>query len=270
MRDAWRLAFGTFTALRVPAPASVGPHELGRALLLAPVTALLFAVAWAALGVAAVLGAVPAAVGAVLALAVAALGSRAFHLDGLADLADGLTSGHDPARSLEVMRRGDTGPAGAAALVLVLGLDAAALTALLTSAVGVALAAVALVGSRLAPAVCARSGVPAARPEGLGRSVAGTVGRSTLVGLVTAGTVAGALGTGLTAAGMSGAHGTGVGASAVAGAACVLGAATGALAVRAHAVRRLGGVTGDVVGAAVEVSLATALVVASVAVRLTS
>ena len=72
-------------------------------------------------------GLLPYAVAAVLALVAAALLSRALHLDGLADLADGLTSGHDRERSLEVMRRGDTGPAGAAALVLVLGLDAACL-----------------------------------------------------------------------------------------------------------------------------------------------
>ena len=44
-----------------------------------------------------------------------------------------------------------------------------------------------------------------------------------------------------------------------------LAGATGAVAIRRHAVRRLGGVTGDVIGAAMEVSLAVALVVASVA-----
>lgn len=269
MRDAWRLAFGTFTALRVPAPTSAGPRELGLSLLLAPVTALAFAVAWVVLGVTVVVGAVPAAVAAVLALVVVALGSRAFHLDGLADLADGLTSGHDPARSLEVMRRGDTGPAGAAALVLVLGLDASALASLLTSAVGVALAAVTLVGSRLAPAVCARTGVPAARPEGLGRSVAGTVGRGLLVGMVVAGVALGALAAAVTALTVSGPADR-VLAAALAGAACVLGAVAGALALRTHAVRRLGGVTGDVVGAAVEVSLATGLVVAAVALRVLS
>ncbi len=119
-----------------------------------------------------------------LALVVTALLSRALHLDGLADLADGLTSGHDPARSLEVMRRGDTGPAGAAALVLVLLLDAACLAVLLGSAAGTALAVVALVASRLACAVCARDGIPPARPEGLGQGVAGTVGRARLLGLV--------------------------------------------------------------------------------------
>ena len=100
MRDAWRLAFGTFTALPVPPPASVGPRELGRALLLAPVTALVLAIAWVALGATVALGAVPAAVGAVLALVVVALGTRAFHLDGLADLADGLTSGHEDRKSV--------------------------------------------------------------------------------------------------------------------------------------------------------------------------
>jgi adenosylcobinamide-GDP ribazoletransferase len=236
-------------------------------MLLAPVSTLGFALAWVVLGVPVVVGALPPAVAAVLALVVVALGSRAFHLDGLADLADGLTSGHEPARSLEVMRRGDTGPAGAAALVLVLGLDAAALAALLPTSAGVALGVVSLTASRLAPAVCARRGVPAARAEGLGRSVAGTVGRRAVAALVGACAAVGALALGVVAGVGGGWVASSVSASALTGVAAVLAAGAGALAVRSHAVRRLGGVTGDVVGAAVEVSLAAALVVAVVGLR---
>jgi adenosylcobinamide-GDP ribazoletransferase len=44
----------------------------------------------------------------------------------------------------------------------------------------------------------------------------------------------------------------------------VLAATAGALATRRHAVRRLGGVTGDVIGAAIEIALACGLVAASV------
>lgn len=262
MRDAWRLAVGTFTALPVEQPERVDRSVLGRAMLLAPLTTGPLALVWLVVGVVSSRGWAPAPVLAVLALVVAALVSRALHLDGLADLADGLTSGHDPARSLEVMRRGDTGPAGAAAVVLVLLLDAACLAVLLGSAAGAALALVALVASRLACAVCARDGIPAAREEGLGQGVSGTVARSGLVGLVAAvGAVSAGVGVALASLTQVPSWAAAPGAVLV-----VLTCATAAVATRAHAVRRLGGVTGDVIGAALEISLATGLVTASVLV----
>ena len=177
MRDAWRLALGTFTALRVSPPRRVDDGVLGGAMLLAPLATLPAALGWVGLGLLAGTSLLPAAVAAVLALVAIALLSRALHLDGLADLADGLTSGHDPARSLDVMRRGDTGPAGAAAVVLTLLLDTVCLATLFATPAGVALAVTALIASRLACAVCARHGIPAARSEGLGQGVAGTVPR---------------------------------------------------------------------------------------------
>jgi adenosylcobinamide-GDP ribazoletransferase len=260
MRDAWRLAFGTFTALPVRPPAHVDRAALARAMLLAPATTAPAGLAWAALGTASAVGWAPTGVVAVLALVVTALLSRALHLDGLADLADGLTSGHDPVRSLEVMRRGDTGPAGAGAIVLALLLDAACLAFLLVGALGTALAVVALVSSRLACAVCARDGIPPARAEGLGQGVAGTVSRRQLLGLVAsvgvlsgvaAGVLSGALG--------ETSWGAGLGAVAV-----VLVSVAGAVVTRRHAVRRLDGLTGDVIGAAIEVALAAGLVAATV------
>ena len=57
-------------------------------------------------------------------VAVLAVGTRALHLDGLADTVDGFGSGWDRERALAVMRRGDIGPMGVTALVLVLGLQA--------------------------------------------------------------------------------------------------------------------------------------------------
>jgi len=259
MRDAWRLAFGTFTALRVGPPEHVTDDVLGRAMLLAPLTTAPALLAWAALGAVSTTAWAPAGVVAVLALVVTALLSRALHLDGLADLADGLTSGHDPARSLEVMRRGDTGPAGAAAVVLALLLDAACLTALLGGALGTALAAVALVASRIACAVCTRDGIPAARADGLGQGVAGTVSRAHLLGLV----AAVALLAGLAVAGLSAVLGGTSWAGGVGAVAVVLVSVAGAVVTRRHAVRRLGGVTGDVIGAAIEVALAAGLVTAT-------
>ena len=64
-------------------------------------------------------------------IGVLAAGSRGLHLDGLADTADGLAASYDRAHSLEVMRRGNTGPIGAATLVLVLLLQVAATASLL-------------------------------------------------------------------------------------------------------------------------------------------
>ena len=60
-----------------------------------------------------------------LVVTVLALGSRAMHLDGLADTVDGLGSGWDRKRALQVMRLGDIGAMGAVALVIVIGLQAA-------------------------------------------------------------------------------------------------------------------------------------------------
>lgn len=264
MRDAWRLALGTFTALRVGPPRRVDERVLGGAMLFAPVTALPAALVWVGLGLLAGISVLPAAVAAGLALVVTALLSRALHLDGLADLADGLTSGHDPARSLDVMRRGDTGPAGAAALVLTLLLDAACLATLFATGVGSSLAVTALVASRLACALCARRGIPAARPKGLGQGVAGTVSRRALTLLVSVVAVVAA------GAGALAGHATEQSLYAVAAAhALVVAVAAGAaVAVRRHAVPRLGGVTGDVIGAAIEISLAASLVSASVGAEL--
>ncbi len=259
MRDAWRLAFGTLTVVRVRAPAHVDHAVLGRAMLLAPVTTAPAALAWVALGMASTTGWAPAGVSAVLALVLAALLSRALHLDGLADLADGLTSGYDPARSLEVMRRGDAGPAGAAAIVLVLLLDAACLAVLFGTAPGTALAVGALVASRLACAVCARDGIPPARGEGLGQGVAGSVGRVHLFGLVAAVSVLAAL----VVTGSSLAASEPSWWAAAGGVAVVLVAVAAAVVTRHHAVRRLGGVTGDVIGAALEVAMAAGLVTAT-------
>ncbi|GAA2746469.1 adenosylcobinamide-GDP ribazoletransferase [Terrabacter aerolatus] len=263
MRDAWRLAFGTFTALPVRHPGHVDRSVLGRAMLLAPLTTAPSALVWLGLGVASSRGWAPAAVTAVLALVVTALASRALHLDGLADLADGLTSGHDPARSLAVMRRGDTGPAGAAAVVLALLLDSACLAVLFTSTRGAILAVVALAASRLACAVCAREGIRSARPDGLGQGVAGTVARASLIGLVVlAASVAALVGAGVP----GGQTGVPRWATALAGGAVVLCAAGAALVTRRHAVRRLGGITGDVIGAALEIALSAGLVTAAVVV----
>ena len=122
--DAWRLSVGTLTAIPVKAPARVDRDTAGLAMVLAPLAVVPLGVVvglvlWGGRG----LGLTPLVAG-LLAVGALALGSRAFHLDGLADTADGLTASYDRERSLEVMKSGSAGPAGVVALVVVLGVQA--------------------------------------------------------------------------------------------------------------------------------------------------
>ncbi len=239
---------------------------------LAPAVGAVPGLSAAAVAAAAAALRLPAVVAAVLAVAAVALATRGMHLDGLADTADGLAAGYDRRRALDVMRRGDTGPAGAAALVLVLGLQIGALTQVLPrfGALGVAVAVAA--GRAVLPVACAR-GVPSARSEGLGSTVAGSVRRAVAAGVVVATALAAALVLAATAAagpgtarGWPAAAGTvpGTATAALQGAAAVV-VAVGAAAVLARrAVTRFGGITGDVLGACVEVGTAAALVALAV------
>ena len=63
-----------------------------------------------------------------LAIGSLALLTRGLHLDGLADLADGLASGKPAPAALDIMRRSDIGPLGVVTLVLTLLLQVAALS----------------------------------------------------------------------------------------------------------------------------------------------
>jgi adenosylcobinamide-GDP ribazoletransferase len=178
---------------------------------------------------------------AALALGAVALGSRGLHLDGLADTADGLGASYDRAKALDVMRRGDSGPTGVATLVFVLLVQVGALSQA-AHPVAAVVAAV-LIGRCTLSMSCAR-GVPSARPEGLGATVAGSVPRTVAVGIALAAALASAL-----IPGMAWWRGP----LAVAIAYVVT------AALLARCTRRLGGVTGDVLGAGVEVAVAASL-----------
>jgi adenosylcobinamide-GDP ribazoletransferase len=187
--------------------------------------------------------------GAALAVALLALATGGLHLDGLADTADGLGSRRPADQALEIMRRPDAGPLGVATLVLVLLIQVCALASLprgWPAAAGLVLAAVT---SRVA--VVLATGSPSARPAGFGALVAGRTSAAaravTVAGLLAAVVAAGlALG--------------GVAAAARGVLAAVAGLAVAGL-LRGAARRRLGGMTGDVFGAIVELSTATVLLV---------
>lgn len=242
-----RLSLGTLTALRVRPVHSVTPADATAAMLLAPVAALplgalvaavLWFGAWAAL---------PPLATAFLAIGGLALGARALHLDGLADVADGLTASYDAERSLAVMKTPTAGPAGVAAVVIVLGLQAGALTqlAVLTTATGQArwplLAGAAVCASRAALWIVCLKPVPPARRGGLGVSFAGRVPVVALLGWLVLEVATMLL-------------------DPLRGPIVVAVAVFAVVWLVWRAVVRFGGVTGDVFGAAIEICLAVLLV----------
>jgi adenosylcobinamide-GDP ribazoletransferase len=191
-----------------------------------------------------------------LAVASLALLTRGLHLDGLADLADGLGSGQPAATALDIMRRSDIGPFGIVTLVLTLVIQVGALAHAEAAGDGrgpAALVAAAVTG-RLALTWACRRGVAAARREGLGALVAGTVRPALAVGITLAVLAAAvsALRTGFT--------GVTLPLAVVAGLAA-------AFVLQRHAVRRLGGITGDVLGALIETAATVTLVVAAMGPR---
>ncbi|GGX53261.1 adenosylcobinamide-GDP ribazoletransferase [Streptomyces minutiscleroticus] len=249
--DGLRFAFGTLTVL----PVRVARWDRGAArggMVCAPVAGLVVGLGSAAAGLLALaLGAGPL-LAAVASAAVPAVLTRGLHLDGLADTADGLGSGRPAEDALRIMKQSDIGPFGVVTLVLVLLAQVAALSRAYEAswAWGALAAVVPAVAARLALTLAARTGVPPARPEGLGAAVAGTVpvpaALATAAVVVCAAAGAGAL------AGPWGAARAALAVVAACGAAELL---------LARCTRRFGGVTGDVFGGLAETAATAALVV---------
>lgn len=181
---------------------------------------------------------------AALALAAGTLLTGAMHLDALADTADALGA-TTRERALEIMRDHATGAYGTAAITLDLLIKTAALTELAAGGGWRGLVAAAAL-ARAVPLALASS-LPYARTgaPGTGRLLAdGLTRRRAAAGIVVAVAIA-ALLLGADAAPL-----------------IAITAATAALLLRSFR-RRLGGVTGDTLGASVEVSETLALVVAA-------
>jgi adenosylcobinamide-GDP ribazoletransferase len=233
--DGPRLALALLTIL----PVGAVRHDratAAAAMLFAPLVGVLLAGCLLVVGWwGTTLGLSPPLIAALCVAALAGL-TRGLHLDGLADTADGLGSGRPAAQALAVMRRSDIGPFGVLTMVLVLVLQIVAAADVIAEGAGWAAALAVVVGRLVLPLAC-RRGVPAARADGLG---------ATVVGAVPTGAAAGCVLTGLVAVAAFGGGFAGAGAAAL--------GLVGALVLLARCVRRLGGVTGDVLGAAVEVT----------------
>jgi adenosylcobinamide-GDP ribazoletransferase len=244
-----RLALSWLTVLPARAPDAVDRAVAAAAIGWAPVAGLPLGVAAAGVlyGLAA-LG-VPVLVAGLLVIAALALGTRGMHLDGLADTADGLGCYGPPERALAVMRDGRAGPFAVITLVVVIGLQAAALATLAGHPDRWPSVVVAVLAGRCAFGWCCRRGVPAARPDGLGALVAGSQPWPVpaLTGLALAA---------LAALAVPSRRWQGV--------LAVLLAAALVVALSAHTRRRLGGVTGDVLGAAAELATTAVLVTTAV------
>ncbi len=232
--DGFRLALTTFTVAPVAPPSRIDRATAAWAMRFAPLAGVMLGLVLAGFLHAMRLAGLPGLLAAGLTVAVAALLTRGMHLDGLADTVDAFGSYRSPQRALEIMKSPEVGPFGVVALVMTLLLQTAAIAFVAAPALVAAVAA-----GRLAIVFACRRHIPAARPEGLGAMVAGTVGPLAL-----------ALNTALVAALAIWA----VPGRPWQGPLAVAAAAALTLALRRHAVTRFGGITGDVLGFLAETS----------------
>jgi cobalamin 5'-phosphate synthase/cobalamin synthase len=222
---------------RVPVRVVAGAGDVGRAArwfpliggLLGGATAL---IAWTMIEVIDV----PAALTATLVVGLGAWATGAIHLDGLADTADGFGGGRDREEVLRIMRDPLIGSYGATALVFVVGVKVTAIAALLDRGAALPFVVAAPAISRWTISALA-AWLPYASTEGgLGRAVTNELDA---IGLVVATAV-----TALIA----------IGALRVDALIVWAVAALTAVWIARTARRRIGGVTGDVFGASVELT----------------
>lgn len=194
---------------------------------------------------------------ATLIVTALAILTRGLHLDGLADVADGLGSARPPDEARVIMKQPDIGPFGVAAIACVVLLQVAALsTALAAGSIHSGLVALltAVVTGRVA--VINAASAPAMPGSTFGSLVAGSVGWGTqavacslllITALAARAWVAGwSVGCGWTVL-------------------SVVLALTAAHLLRRHAARRLGGTSGDVFGAVIELATTLSLIILAAA-----
>lgn len=252
--DEVRFAVGTFTRVPVEPPATLDPGVAGRGLALGPVVG-------AGLGLVSglpllITGAdlVARLLSATLVVALAAWLTRGLHWDGLADVADGLGSAAPPERTREIMRRPDIGPFGVLALVFTIALQVLSIAQLPAGAPAMAGWILAVTLGRFSVALACGPWSRPARPDGLGALVVGAVTPRRLgVAAVLASVVA-------VVQVASGLLPWAVGLVWAPLAAILV---TGAIA--RVAARRIGGTTGDVLGATAELATTAALLTMALA-----
>ncbi|RVW04932.1 adenosylcobinamide-GDP ribazoletransferase [Rhodococcus spongiicola] len=238
------LALSWLTVLPVRGPRDIGRPEGRRAIAAAPVVGavlgaiavgLLWLLQW---------GRLEPALAGLLTVGALALVTRGMHIDGLADTADGLGCYGPPERARQIMHSGSAGPFGVIALVVTIGVQALAFGTLAADSSWFAVA-VALIAGRVAVVFACRRGIPASSEHGFGALVAGSQSSWAAAMWGTALVVAAAW--------------------AVPdrwwqGPLVVVVALAGAVLLVRHCVRRFEGINGDVLGAAVEFTVAATAV----------
>lgn len=260
MLEGLRLALTTLTVAPVRGPETIDRRVAGHAMELAPLVGL--GIGLVAAGVLSASRLLTdrhgsALLACVLAVATLTLISRGLHLDGLADLTDGLASYRDPAGARAVMKAPDIGPLGVAAVVLVLLVQVAALLAVVTEGRGTASLVLSVAAGRLAITAACRS-TSSAVSTGLGAMVAKTVRPwiTTSWALL--------LAVGFTADALIDSGPTGRHLEPIIRTVLALGLALLVTRLlRDHATRRTGGLTGDLLGGLSEIGTAVCLVVLS-------
>lgn len=230
------LAIQFLTRLPTPALADLAPRDWGRSALAYPLVGLLIGALLAALQF--VISPSDPLLQAALLLMTWVLLTGGLHLDGLADSADAWVGGHgDRQRTLDIMKDPRSGPAAVSAVVLVLLLKFAALTVLLKANAWPALLAAPLLGR--ASLLGLLLSTPYVRAGGMGAAIAGHLPRKAALILL----LATALGIGFVVDGWK----------------ALLAVLVIGFLLRRMFLARLGGTTGDTLGASVELTEAAAL-----------
>ena len=231
--DDLRLATALLTRLPMPHPEGAMPTGLARAQRAFPLVGAMIGLVVGLVDLSLLKIGIPALAAAALALGVSAALTGALHEDGLADVGDGFGGGRDRAAKLSIMRDSRLGSYGAMVLLVGFSAKLSALASLPAAAIIPGLVVAHALGRAAIPALAAS--LPFARDDGLGKSA----GRPDAATAITAALIAIVIALlCLTAK-----------EALLAMAVTVAGAA----AMAALAWRQIGGVTGDVFGAAEQV-----------------
>ena len=228
------------TIIPVPGGQILSDEDMGRSMALFPLIGLLIGLFLA--GGRYVLGMIfPAPLADILVIAVLVVVTGALHLDGVADTIDGLVGGTDRERTLAIMRDSRIGSFGVVGLVIILMLKVVALIEIPDGMKGRALMLMPVLGRWSAVQLAAWLDY-ARMGEGTGRAFARSTGRGESI-----------ISTGIAAVIAAGIFG-------IEGMVMFLGIAVLTLCLGLFFRRRIGGVTGDVMGAACEMNEVAALI----------
>ncbi|MBZ0096165.1 MAG: adenosylcobinamide-GDP ribazoletransferase [Sulfuricella sp.] len=232
------LALQFLTCLPVSLKAAPNPVDWGRSALAYPLVGLLIGLLLA--GLQHLIDHADPLLQAALLTVTWALITGGLHLDGLADSADAWVGGHgDRERTMAIMKDPRSGPAAVSTLALVLLLKFAALAGLIKAGAWPALLLAPVLGRSALVALLL--GTPYVRPGGMGSAMSAHLPRTAAVLALLLVAAAGLL------AGKAGALALAV-------------AAAAWLGLRWMMMRRLNGMTGDTLGAAVELTEVAVLV----------